>query len=302
MKIILTEKDNAELRGDLVPFLVKRTDLTPIPSTLEFLVKVDEDISPFIQEGKVIALADPEIKYRIIYTLRQGNSIVHQGNADFTLIKVIAVLDGCHQLAFLKDKAIVKENSSFSALFRACGAEMAVKSDVKVDKFTCLIGEYPSYSLMRAMGRAATNVVWDGKNSLSFIRTADLFSQKPAEILPLDSTQHIQSGFIERHEIPAYFSNKANGAVVKATKNEGRRAEYEMFADAQTLNNLSIYLLNSRIWTTRLMPNLNAGALVQINSEPFVIITAVHALGKSGSGSGSQVSRFWLGSLSNLQN
>lgn len=300
MRILLAEKDNEEIRGDLIPFIVKRVDLTPIPSTLEFLVRVNEQIEPFIQQGKIIALASPEVKYRIIYTRKQGDGLSAQGNPNFTLTKVIAILEGCYQLSFLTEKAIIKENTSLGELFRAAGATMSVEADIAVDKYSCLIGEYPSYSLMRAMGRSASTIVWNGENAVKFQRVRDLFEQKPVEILHQDSTQHFQSGFIERHETPSYYSNLSDGKINQSSATKGRRADFEMFADQQTLNNLSTYLVHQKVWTTRLTPNILAGDVIEIEEEPFVVITATHALAKAGSGSGSQLSRFWLGSLSNL--
>lgn len=300
MKILLTENNHAELRGDLVPLVIQRTDLTAIPSTLELLVRVNEDIEPFIKEGKVIALADKEIKYRIVYTLRQKDGIIHQGNPNFTLTKVIAILDGCHKLAFLRERAINKENTSLGEVFRVSGATMAVKSDVKVDKFTCLVGDYPSTSLMKAMGRTASTLVWDGKNSVSFRRLRDLFDQPPAEILHQDTTQNFQSSFLERHETPAFYSNQASGKIAQSSAKLGRRADYEMFADQSILNNLSTYLVHRKVWTTQFMPNINAGDIIEILKEKYVVITATHAFSKEGSGSGSQISRFWLGTLSNI--
>lgn len=302
MKILLTEKDNMELRGDLVPFIVQRSDLMAMPSTLECLIRVNKELDPFIKQGKVIALANPDTKYRIIYTMRKADGVMFQGNPDYQLVKVIAVLESCYKLTFLAEKAVIKENTSMAAVFRASGATIAVNSDVAVDKFTCLVGEYPTYSLMRALGRTATVPVWDGKNSLSFTRLRDLFNAEPVEVLHQDITQSLESGFMERHEAPSYYSNTSDGGVAKSNSTSGRRADFEMFADQQVLNNLSTYLITRKVWTTGLTPNIMAGNVIQILDEKFVVITATHAFAKAGSGSGSQMSRFWLGSLSNVVN
>lgn len=296
MKITLS--NGKELRGDLVPLLIVRTDLAAIPSTIECLIRVDAELLPLIQQGELLALAEKQLHYRIIFTGRQNDGIQYLGNQNYTLMKVIAVLDSCHKLAFIAERAVIKENTTLGAVYRACGATVDIGSDIKLSKFTCYKGDTPSFSIMRSMGLSACLPVWDGKNKIAFTRLRDLFLQNPAEKLPLDRTQEIKSGFLERHEIPAYCSNTADGSVIKSNASDGRRADYAMFCDKQELNNLSTYLVYRKIWTTGITPNLNAGEIVEIEGKKFVIITATHALSKVDSGSGSQVSRFWLGELS----
>lgn len=297
MQLILP--NNKIIRGDLAPLVIKRTDLTAVPSTLECLIRVDKDMSEFIQQGKVISLAAKDIQYRIIYTAQQGDNLGAKGNPDYKLTKVIAVLESCHQIAFAKEKAIIKENTNFSTIYRACGAETKVDKDIKVRRFSCYVGNAPSFSIQLALQREAATVVWDGRHTLSFYRLRDLFEQKPKETLETDSTQDIVSGFVERHEVPAFFSNTDSGSVIAASGKKGRGADFEMFADSQILNNLSTYLVQKKIWTTRITPNINAGDVIEIAKKKYVVITATHLFSHAEVG-GSQVSRFWLGELSNM--
>lgn len=296
MKIILP--NGKELRGDLVPLVILRTDLVAIPSTLELLVRVDNELAPFIKQGELLSVGDKKLQYRIILTSKQSDGVSHLGNQNYALTKVIAILDVCHKLSFVAEKAVIKENTSLGAVYRACGATADIGSDVRLSKFTCYKGDVPSFSIMRAIALSACVPVWNGESKISFVRLRDLFLKNPAEKLPLDRTQDIQSGFLERHEIPAYCSNTSNGGVIKSDAASGRRADYAMFCDQQELNNFSTYLIYRKVWTTGITPNLNAGEIVEIANKKFVIATAVHALSKSDSGSGSQVSRFWLAELS----
>lgn len=288
------------LRGDLAPLVIKRTDLTAVPSTLECLIRVDKDLHAFIQEGKIISLAEKNVKYRIIATSKQGDGIRTQGNPDYTLTRVTALLESCYEIAFAKTRAIIKENTNFSTIYRACGATIATEKDMKVRRFSCYVGSPPSYSIQQALQREAATVVWDGKNTLAFTRLRDLFDQKPKEILPEDNTQEFISGFVERHEVPAYYSNTGSGDVISASGKRGRGADFEMFADSQILNNLSTYLIQCKVWTTRLTPNINAGDVIEIKKKNYVVITATHLFSQAETGSGSQLSRFWLGKLSNM--
>ncbi len=288
------------LRGDLTPVVIKRTDLTAVPSTLECLIRVDKDLSEFIQQGKILSLAEKDMQYRIIATSQQGDGIRTKGNPNYTLTKVIAILDSCHQIAFAKERAIIKENTNFSTIYRACGATIAVSKDIKVRRFACYVGSPPSFQIQQSLQREAATVVWDGKHSLAFTRLRDLFEQKPKEVLQENSTQDFISGFVERHEVPAFYSNTGNGNLISASGKRGRGADFEMFADSQILNNLSTYLIQRKVWTTRLTPNINAGDVIEIEKKNYVVITATHLFSQPESGSGSQLSRFWLGQLSNM--
>lgn len=294
---ITLENHNAPLRGDLVLYLVKRTDLTPIPSTVEALIRIDDDNLSLLKQGKEITLPN-NVKYKIILSSITKPKGAVGGDPNYQLVKIIALLSGAYELAFLKERAIVKESTSFSQVFRKCGGTMAVISDIRIDKFTCLIGEYPSYSLMRALGRNAATIVWDLKNRVSFVRIMDLFDKEPKETMPVDLTYTIESGFIERHETPAYISNNTDGSLVTNKADKGRRTAFEMFANRQTLNNLSTYLIVRKIWTCPLAVHLNAGDIVSVVGKKYVIVTATHAIGKAESGNGSQLSRFWLAELS----
>ena len=288
------------LRGDLVPLVIKRTDVTAIPSTLECLIRVDKDLSEFIQQGNILSLAEKEIGYRIIATSKQGDGIRTQGNPDYMLTKVIAILDSCHEIAFAKERAIIKENTNFSTIYRACGATIAVSKDIKIQRFSCYVGSPPSFQIQQALQREAATIVWDGKHTVAFTRLRDLFDQTPKEILSENSTQDFMSGFIERHEVPAFYSNTNNGELISTRGKSGRGADFEMFADSQILNNLSTYLIQRKVWTTRLTPNINAGDVIEVEKKNYVVVTATHLFSHPESGSGSQLSRFWLGELSNM--
>lgn len=286
------------LRGDLVQYLVLRTDLTPIPSTVEALIRADEQSSKYLTQGKEIVVGGASYKIILSSTTIPTGKV--GGNSSYKLVKIIALLKGVYELAFIKDKAIIKEKTSFAQVIRKCGATFSTGKDIHLDKFTCLIGEYPSYSIMRALGRNGAVMKWDLANKIEFIRLRDLFDQTPKFVMNRDETYSLESGFIEKHQIPAYFSNGDNGAIIGNNANKKRCANFEMFASSQILNNLSTYLVNRKVWTTPLSPQFNAGDVIEIEGEKLIIVTATHALAKPESGQNLQMSRFWLATLSTI--
>lgn len=291
----VTIENGVTIRGDLVLLAIKRTDLTAIPSTVELLIRADEKLLPYIAEGKTITVGDEYSLYRIVLSERQAGGEDFMGNPNYTTMKVIAILKSCYEIAFIKNRAIIEYDSTLGAIYRACGANVSVDRDIKISKFVNLIGTAPAYSIQKSLQLAGAAIMWDMKNKISFMRYADLFKQKPTKIIATDNTIDLTSPFLEKHEAPAHYTNNADGSISSSSNKIDRSARFELFADAQELNNLSSYLVQKKTLTTPLDMGLNAGNIVTIGKTPYVTITAVHVVGNSAAGVGSQMSRFWLG-------
>lgn len=297
--MIVTLSDGKVLRGDLTPAIIKRTDLVAIPSTVELLVRADKEMSPLIEEGQVISVGNEKAKYKIILNNRIQQDNSPRGNPDYSFVKLIGILDSCHQIAFLRERAVIEDRTSLASAYRACGAKIKVGKDIKINRFTCLIGQTPSFSIQKAMQLAAATIVWDGIDKIDFVRLRDLFKQKPKKVLENDFTQDYQSSFFERHEAPRHYANTGDGSIIQAQNKKGGRAAYfELNADKEELNNLGTYLLQKKVLTLGLSADVNAGDIIRVRDKDFVVITAAHAFSQVDSGSGSQMSRFWLGELS----
>ena len=64
---------NKIIRGDLIKSAVLRSDMSPVPVTLEAEITVDNDLAVLLAEGKTIKTSDDDIM-RIVKSTLQINS------------------------------------------------------------------------------------------------------------------------------------------------------------------------------------------------------------------------------------
>ena len=287
------------LRADLTPCVTLRTDLSPVPATLEMIVRLDEQLAPLLAEGQTITAGYEHASYSIIQNSRMADGAQTQGDRLLGFHKITALLESCHKIAFVRNAAIIKENAAFSDIYRAAGASCSISSDIRVKRFYCYVGQSPSFGIARALQEEAAAMFWTG-SQVRVQRLAEMFKAEPVERLPVDSTQTFNSQFLERHGAPSYFSAKNDASLVNSHNKGDRSAQFYLSADQQMLNNLSTFLLQKKVWTTRYNPKIAAGHLIDVAGKNYVVITAAHQ--RTQAGHGLQVtdrSRFWLGELYN---
>ena len=300
--MILYLNNGEQIRGDIIKSAVLRSDMSPIPVTLEAEIRADEAIVKKLSEGEILTVggrsASSGNALRIIKSTWVENRLV-QGKREMDAIQITAILDACHDIAFVRSRAIIKENSALSAIYRAAGATIkAVDADCPVPRFYCPIGDTPSFHIARALQEEGGIVRWkDGR--LKFFRLPDLFRQKPIMELPENASDYVDSGFLERHEIPWFFSLDDAGGFVFGDQRKPRSVRFSPFMNAQRLRNMSRCLVQRKTSKINISPVIVAGDLISyVGRDPLVVITAAHAFQSGTDGSGSnQYSRLWLGSL-----
>ncbi|GHA78416.1 hypothetical protein GCM10009007_19290 [Formosimonas limnophila] len=285
------------LRADLTPCVTLRTDLSPVPATLEVVVRLDDKLAPLLAEGQTITAGYEHAAYTIIHNRRMADGAQVQGNRLMGFHKIIALLESCHKVAFIRNAAIIKENAPLTDIYRAAGATCSISSDIRVKRFYCYVGQAPSFAIARALQEEAAALFWTG-SQVRVQRLAEMFKTEPVERLPVDTTQTLTSQFLERHGAPSYFSAKDDASLANSRNKGNRSAQFYLSADQQMLNNLSTFLLQKKVWTTRYNPKIAAGHLIDVAGKNHVVITAAHQ--RIQGGHGLQVtdrSRFWLGEL-----
>ncbi|MDD5272658.1 MAG: hypothetical protein PHU14_08070 [Methylovulum sp.] len=293
--IIFTEKGD-QLRGDLINKAVIRSSLVPVPMTLELEIRVDEDLARQVAEGKVLEAGGN--RFYIIKTARAENRMA-QGGRDFGGVKIIALLDNCHTVAFVRDTALIRSSTTLGAVYKAAGATFSqFGGDVPVARFACLKGEAPSFQIAKVMQEEGGVVQWkNGK--MQFIRLPDLFSkQSPVITLPDNASDNVASNFLERHGAPRFFSANSDGKLVDGNTQKARTAVYAPFKTAQQLQNMTRYLVHRKRVKRALDIRLAAGDVVDVSgASPLVIITVAHVFAGGAEGAGNQYSILWLGSI-----
>lgn len=297
--MIIYLSNGIQIRGDLIKSAVLRSDMSPVPVTLEAEIRTDDDLTKYLGEGQILTIGgESGDALRIIKSNRVINRMV-QGEREMSAIQITAILDACHSIVFVRSRAIIKENSALSAIYRAAGANIkAIDADFPVPRFYCPIGDTPSFHITRALQEEGGIVRWK-RSAISFIRLPDLFKQKAVMDLPNNASDDVNSGFLERHEIPWFYSLDETGAVVIGNQKKPRSVRFSPFKNVQRLYNMSRCLVQKKVTKINLNARLVAGDLINfIDGVPLSIITAAHVFENDTDGSGSnQYSRLWLGSL-----
>lgn len=294
--MILSLPNSKQLRGDIVKSLVLRSDLSPVPVTLEAEIHVDDELSRQLAEGSILTTGAGDA-LRIIQAVRSVGRAA-QGARELSVVRITAMLDACHKVAFVRSRAIVKESAALSALYRAAGATIqALDADFPVPRFTCLVGSTPSFHIARILQEEGGVVRWKA-GRLKFIRLADLFRQKATANLPNNASDDVESGFLEHHEIPSFFSLAASGSFVTGDLTKPREMRFSPHTNVQRLRNMTQCLVQRKVMKIDYADQLCAGDLIEfVGGVPLVIITAAHVF-ENGEDGNNQYTRLWMGAFS----
>ena len=293
--MILSLPSGQQLRGDLVKSSVLRSDLSPIPLTLEAEIRVDDALARLLAKGETVTTGAGDV-LRIVKSVR-ATQRASQGAREPSVLSITAMLDACHKAAFVRGRAVVKENASLAAIYRAAGASLqAVDADFPVPRFTCLVGDTPSFHIARILQEEGGVVRWKA-GKLKFVRLNDLFKQKAAANLPNNASDDLDSGFLEHHEVPSFFSTGADGALIFGDFGKPRSVLFSPQTNVQRLRNMSQCLVRRKVMKIDYAAQLGAGDLVEfVGGPPLCIITAAHAF-ENGEDGQNQYTRLWMGAL-----
>lgn len=287
-----------ELRGDLIRFAALRSDAVPVPCTLEAEIRIDDSIKDALDEGKAIHAGKAMDPFYIIKSVRalDRNS---QGQHHIEVVKIIALLESCHQIAFVRNNTVLKENATLSQIYRACGASLkSIDADFPVDRFSCYVGETPSFHISRVLQENGGIVRW--KNGrMKYFRLQDLFKQEPVLAIPDNASHDINSGFSERHHVQFFYSVDPTGALIYGNRNKARSARFMPFMNEMQLRNLTRCLVQRKIFKHAYDENICAGDLINVvGKPPLVVVTAAHVAVSGTDGvAPDQYTRLWLSSL-----
>lgn len=275
-----------------------RSDMAPVPLTLEAEIRIDDGMEGELSVGKtIIAGGDQYALYILKSEVSTGR--VAQGERAVSFVKISAILDVAHEVAFVRRSAIIKENTTLSAIYRAAGAKLsAIDADFPVSRFYCPVGDTPTFPIARALQEAGGIVRWRA-GKMQFIRLPDLFKQKAVVDIQSGDTEAATSGFVERHSVPWFFSLSPSGEVVHGSREKARSVRYVPFKNEQQLRNMSRCLVHRKKAKLDYSERLCAGDLVNVvGGDKLAIVTAVHVFSSGTEGeTPDQYSRLWLASM-----
>jgi hypothetical protein len=297
--VILFLSNGRQIRGDLIDQAILRSDLSPIPVTLEADIRAgDDDFEARLQEGQLLKTVSGD-EFYIIKSERTA-SRASLGDKELAGFRITALLNCCLSVAYVRSRAIIKENATLSAIYRAAGASIpSIQSDFPVPRFYCPIGQTPTFHIARVLQEEGGVVRW--KNSkLQFIRLQGILDGKVVRTLPETAALDVNTGFLERHEVPWFFSLDETGGFVFGNRDKPRSVQFSPFKNVQRLRNLTRCLIHRK--TAKILYDINicAGDVIAFTGgTKYAVITAAHVF-KSGSTDGGATeafTRLWLGEV-----
>lgn len=296
MNLFLSEGARDQVPGDLIGRWVLRSDLAPVPRTVEFTVQPIEGMLDKVAVGKSIWTGYELLEYEVVKAKQEKVGGIVQGRDQAGAIHVTALLKSCAQITYLRERAVVLERAQLGEVYRACGAKAAIGDDFQIERFSCLRGQVPSYWIAQALQEEGAALVLR-ENRLSIKRLHELVAQEPVGTIgQTDSTDSSESEFLERHSIPAFVSTDDAGAPVMGDTSAARKVVFLPRTPERALRNSTRVLVTRRVVDSDLAEQINAGDVLEVDGERLVVVTAAHSM-VANDGITQTDSRFWLGGM-----
>lgn len=284
-------EDGSQIGGGNLISAIYRTDLVPVPVTLELVVKADDRLHGLLLIDKT--LTTPKGVSLTIVKSQVINEQSIKAGKRIAALHVIAVLSGCEALLGVTKKAVSLTNTSFNEVYRALGAKVRIKRDIKLASFVCLKGQMPTVAIAKALQKESA-VICHSEQGLSVIRLNELMNGA-ATLFDKSAVQWIDHPNAIRHGNINYLSIDDNGSDILGTARAERSIEYYPRADNRELQNLRRILITKATITRQLDDRLDAGKLLTVDDKTLVILTGAHRF-ESGALGGPAVmaTKAWL--------
>lgn len=281
---------------DLIHRGVLRSDLTPVPRTLELTVDLLDDMEQRLAVGASVWAGSEWLEYRVAKTEPHVPLGQVQGERQRQGMSVTAILADCAGLAYPCERAVVQYGKTFSAAYRAAGGRLPFAADLPLPAFVCFVGQFATRSLAQVLQEAgAALVLRDGQASV--MRLRDLLKEPPQEsIEQVASTARVDSDLLELHAVPTFYSLDDAGAVMMGDRARGRSMQFMPRASQTNLNSASHVPVQRQVLPCAYAPHVRAGDVIEVMGQPLFVITGAHAWARQ-EGVVSARSQLWLGGI-----
>lgn len=291
--------DGSPIDGGQIKEAIIRSDMAPVPETLEINIRLDNANRAHLQEGKDIYLHG-ERPYRIILT-EVSRRAQQQGIRLIERVHCTAVLRSVYPLTFVRERAVYLRETSFTDIYRACGATLRnpIINDIRIPVFHCVVGDTPTIAIAKLFQEHGGILRANEDGDIEFMRLPAIFEQEPEVILPANVTEEVQSGFLERHEIPFFISCDVENNILFGNRAKPRHARYVHAKSEDVLRNMTRVLVQAKRARIDVNISARAGALAELSDDTkLAVLTAAHNYSTGVDGLPvSQYTRLWLGAL-----
>ena len=298
MRIAILSSNKVISASELI-IATLRTDLVPVPVSIEFAVKHTKELEEQLIDGAEILVNDFPYSFEIVYSNPVKSQSI-KDNARIGGISCIAVFKGCVKILENAKKAIILDQTSFNSAYRACGASnIRLGDDIPLPEFICLNGSLISKRLaLYLQQEAAVFCYRDSK--ICVLKLDTIFKQAPVLKLDPSEVQWFNSKQIEKHQKSSYVSVDQDGStfIGDDTTTKGQSIIQKAGLDARQLKNLEKVLIPRGVVFRSLSLELKAGDVVEIDKKNYVFLTVAHQeeTGAIGGNIGS-MTKIWLASL-----
>jgi len=286
--------DGSQIGGGNLISAIYRTDLVPVPVTLEMVVKADDRLRGLLAIDS--QLMTPKGVPLVVVKSQVVNEQSIKAGKRIAAIHVIAILSGCEALLGVTSKATSLKNTSFNEVYRALGAKVRIKRDIKLARFICLKGQLSTKAIAAALQKEGA-VVCHTDQGMAVIRLNELM-QGEAVMFDKSSVQWVENPNAVRHGNVNYLSIDDNGSDILGTAKSERSIDYYPRADNRELQNLRRILITKGTITRQIDERLEAGKLVTVDGHRLVGLTTAHRY-ESGALGGRSVmaTKAWLAQI-----
>lgn len=293
--MILFFENGDQIRGDAIKRAIVRSDLLPIPLSLEASFLFDNDLVKRLSEGSKIFIGSMgKNSVRIVFSSisKSGNESPSFGRTN-GYISIVALLDCVAEASFVRSRAIGLENIPLSTVYRASGCAIgSINNDFSIKSFHCFIGDIPTFFINQALQENG-GVVGYRNDKIVFSRTVDIVKEEAVAKIQNTPVRWQDSGFQERIETPKYFSVNDDGNYVGDFSERQLRVKFSPRKNASNLANMRRLLINQG--EVKLPPSFSLSAGDNVSTERGIktILTAAHVY-ETGNGV-NQYTKLWLG-------
>ena len=291
-------EDGSHIGGERLISAIYRTDLVPVPVTIELVVRADEALYELLAIDAMLFMPNG-----VQLTVVKSQVINQQGvkaGRRIAAIHVIAVLAGCQSLIGVTKRAVSLEDTSFNEIYRALGAKIRIQQDIKISRFICLKGQMPTTAIAAALQREAA-VICHKDNRVMVVGLNELFSGEGI-LFDRSAVQWVENPNAVRRGNINYLSIDDNGSDIVGQTHSERSIGYYPRVNTRELQNLQRILITKATITRQLDARLNAGELIQVDNQRLVTLTAAHRYDTGAAGGNSvMATQAWLAQVEKMQ-
>lgn len=290
MRVVI-EKSGKVIGLDKIASSILRTDLTPVPVSFEFTVKLDEELKNQLVKGAVLLVSDNEVSLTIVKKIELNTQMVLDDQR-VSIASFIAVLTGCESLIDPLENAIILSDTSFAQAYRAAGCRLKFDKDIPLSAYIAPFGSWATKALAAYFQEEAALPFF--KNGRMNVQRISKFFEAEATLIDASAVAWISNPTVENKVLSNYVSVAEDGAMVQGTSSN-KTSHYYPDADARILKNLNTVLVTRGTVTRSIDTSINAGDIFLINDKKYIVLTAAHQFNSGALGGGTnQASRYWI--------